>query len=154
MLYDILKTLVTGMLPILEIRGAIPVGVAAGLDPWTSFAIGFVGNMIPVPFLILLTRHILEWMKKHHMLDGFTSFLERKGSEKAETVRKYSFWGLFVLVAIPLPGTGAWTGALVASLLDMRLKRALPSIGMGVAVAGLIVLVLTYGVISVGSIFG
>lgn len=152
MLYDILKTIVTGMLPILEIRGAIPVGVAAGMDPWAAFALGFIGNMLPVPFLILLTRKVLEWMKKHHILDSVTGFLERKGSEKAETVRKYSFWGLFILVAIPLPGTGAWTGALVASLLDMRLKRALPSIGMGVAVAGLIVLILTYGVIHIGTL--
>ena len=113
MLKDILKTLFIGMLPVLEIRGAIPVGVAAGLDPWSAFFIGFVGNMLPVPFLILLTRKIIEWMKKHHILDKLTSFLERKGSQKAQTVQKYSFWGLFILVAIPLPGTGAWTGALV-----------------------------------------
>lgn len=152
MLNDILKTLVTGMLPILEIRGAIPVGVAAGMDPWAAFAVGLIGNMIPVPFLILLTRKVLNWMKKHHLLDKFTAFLERKGSEKAEQVQRYSFWGLFILVAIPLPGTGAWTGALVASLLDMRLKRALPAIGMGVAVAGLIILVFTYGVIHIGTL--
>lgn len=145
------KTLFTAMLPILEIRGAIPVGVAAGLSPWTAFVVGLVGNMIPIPFLILLTRHILEWMKKHNILVRFSSWLEEKGREKAKQVQTYSFWGLFILVAIPLPGTGAWTGALVASLLDMRLKRALPAITMGVAVAGLIVLVLTYGVISVGS---
>lgn len=154
MLYDILKTLVIGMLPILEIRGAIPVGIAAGLDPWLSFAVGFAGNMLPVPFLILLTRHIIAWMKNHHILDRLTSFLERKGAEKAETVHKYSFWGLFILVAIPLPGTGAWTGALVASLLDMRLKSALPAIAMGVAVAGAIVMLATFGVISVGSAIG
>lgn len=154
MLKDILKTLFIGMLPVLEIRGAIPVGVAAGMDPWSAFFIGFVGNMLPVPFLILLTRKIIEWMKKHHILDKLTSFLERKGSQKAQTVQKYSFWGLFILVAIPLPGTGAWTGALVASLLDMRLKRALPAIAMGVIVAGLIVLLATYGVVSVGSLVG
>ena len=145
MLEDILKTLVTAMLPILEIRGAIPVGVAAGMDPWTAFAIGFVGNMLPVPFLILLARKVIEWMKKHHILDKLTTFVERKGKEKAKTVQAYSFWGLFILVAIPLPGTGAW-------MLDMRLKRALPAIGMGVAVAGLIVLVLTYGVIHIGTL--
>lgn len=154
MLKDILKTLFIGMLPVLEIRGAIPVGVAAGMDPWSAFFVGFVGNMLPVPFLILLTRKIIEWMKKHHILDKLTSFLERKGSQKAQTVQKYSFWGLFILVAIPLPGTGAWTGALVASLLDMRLKRALPAIAMGVIVAGLIVLLATYGVVSVGSLVG
>lgn len=149
MLNDILKTLVTGMLPILEIRGAIPVGVAAGMDPWAAFAVGLIGNMIPVPFLILLTRKVLNWMKKHHLLDKFTAFLERKGSEKAEQVQRYSFWGLFILVAIPLPGTGAWTGALIAALLDFRLKRAVPVITCGVLVAGLIITALTYGVTQV-----
>lgn len=147
-----LKTLVTAMMPILEIRGAIPVGVASGLDPWLAFAVGFVGNMLPIPILILLTRKIIEWLKKHNMLVKLTAWLENKGSKGAQKVQKYSFWGLFILVAIPLPGTGAWTGALVASLLDMRLKRALPAIAMGVASAGLIVLLVTYGVISAGSL--
>ena len=147
-----LKTLVTAMMPILEIRGAIPVGVASGLDPWLAFAVGFVGNMLPIPILILLTRKIIEWLKKHNMLVKLTAWLENKGSKGAQKVQKYSFWGLFILVAIPLPGTGAWTGALVASLLGMRLKRALPAIAMGVAVAGLIVLLVTYGVISAGSL--
>lgn len=147
-----LKTLVTAMMPILEIRGAIPVGVASGLDPWLAFAVGFVGNMLPIPILILLTRKIIEWLKKHNMLVKLTAWLENKGSKGAQKVQKYSFWGLFILVAIPLPGTGAWTGALVASLLDMRLKRALPAIAMGVAAAGLVVLLVTYGVISAGSL--
>lgn len=147
-----LKTLVTAMLPVLEIRGAIPVGVALGLDPWLAFAVGFVGNMLPIPLLILLTRKVIEWLKKHKILIRFTRWLEDKGSKGAQKVKKYSFWGLFILVAIPLPGTGAWTGALVASLLDMRLKRALPAIAIGVAVAGLIVLAVTYGVISAGSL--
>ena len=147
-----LKTLVTAMMPILEIRGAIPVGVASGLDPWLAFAVGFVGNMLPIPILILLTRKIIEWLKKHNMLVKLTAWLENKGSKGVQKVQKYSFWGLFILVAIPLPGTGAWTGALVASLLDMRLKRALPAIAMGVAAAGLIVLLVTYGVISAGSL--
>ena len=147
-----LKTLVTAMMPILEIRGAIPVGVASGLDPWLAFAVGFVGNMLPIPILILLTHKIIEWLKKHNVLVKLTAWLENKGSKGAQKVQKYSFWGLFILVAIPLPGTGAWTGALVASLLDMRLKRALPAIAMGVAAAGLIVLLVTYGVISAGSL--
>lgn len=147
-----LKTLVTAMMPILEIRGAIPVGVASGLDPWLAFAVGFVGNMLPIPILILLTRKVIEWLKKHNVLVKLTAWLENKGSKGAQKVQRYSFWGLFILVAIPLPGTGAWTGALVASLLDMRLKRALPAIAMGVAVAGLIVLLVTYGVISAGSL--
>lgn len=147
-----LKTFLTALLPVLEIRIAIPVGIAQGLDPWLAFAVGFVGNMLPIPFLILLTRQVIELLKKHNILVKFTSWLEDKGSKGAEKVKRYSFWGLFILVAIPLPGTGAWTGALAASLLDMRLKRALPAIALGVIIAGLIVLAVTYGVISVGSL--
>ena len=151
MLKAILYTFGTSLLPVLEIRGAIPVGVAQGLDPWLAYIIGAVGNMLPIPFLILLTRKVIEWLKKHNVLVRFTSWLERKGEEKAKTVKAYSFWGLLILVAIPLPGTGAWTGALVASLLNMRLKDALPAILLGVLIAGLIVLAVTFGVISVGA---
>lgn len=150
---DILKTLLFAMMPVSEIRGAIPVGVASGLDPWLTYLIGVVGNMLPVPFLILLTRRILLWMNKHNILTGFSNWLSRKGEEKGKVVQTYSFWGLLILVAIPLPGTGAWTGALVASLLDMRLKNAVPAIGLGVMIAGLIVMAVTLGVISVGKLF-
>lgn len=140
------------MLPVLEIRAAIPVGIAAGLDPWLAYVIGVIGNMIPIPFLILLTRHIIAWLEKHNILVRFTNWLQRKGEEKGEVVQKYSFWGLLILVAIPLPGTGAWTGALVASLLDMSLKRALPAITLGVLIAGGIVMGVTFGVITVGAL--
>ncbi len=145
------KTLITAMLPVLEIRAAIPVGISEGLSAWLAFAVGFVGNMLPVPFLILLTRIIIDWLKKKKILTRFTAWLEEKGTKGAEKVQRHRFWGLFILVAIPLPGTGAWTGALVASLLDMRLKRALPAIAMGVVAAGLVVLAVTYGFISVGA---
>lgn len=140
------------MLPVIEIRGAIPIGIAQGLDPWLAYAIGVIGNMIPIPFLVLLTRHIIDWLKKHNILVRFTSWLERKGREKSKQVIAYSFWGLLLLVAIPLPGTGAWTGALVASLLDMRLKNCLPAITLGVLIAGGIVMAVTFGVISVGAL--
>lgn len=151
MLKAILYTFGTALLPVLEIRGAIPVGVANGLEPWFAYFIGLVGNMLPIPFLILLTRKIIEWLKKHNILVRFTAWLEKKGEEKAKQVKAYSFWGLLILVAIPLPGTGAWTGALVASLLNMRLKDALPAITLGVIIAGLIVLAVTFGVITVGA---
>ena len=150
---DILKTLLFAMLPVSEIRGAIPVGIACGLEPWLAYAIGVVGNMLPVPILILLTRKVLLWMNKHNILTGFSNWLNRKGEEKGKVVQTYSFWGLLILVAIPLPGTGAWTGALVASLLDMRLKNALPTICLGVMIAGLIIMAVTMGVISVGRLF-
>lgn len=146
------KTFVTAMLPVIEIRGAIPVGIAGGLSPFAAFAVGLVGNMLPVPFLILLTRRIIEWLTKHNILVKLTTWLKDKSEKNAQKVQRYSFWGLFVLVAIPLPGTGAWTGALVASMLDMRLKRALPAITLGVICAGLIILAVTCGLISVGGL--
>lgn len=148
----ILKTLFWAMVPVSEIRGAIPVGIANGVEPWLAYVIGVIGNMIPIPLLILLTRRVLLWMNEHNILTGFSNWLQRKGEEKGKVVQTYSFWGLMILVAIPLPGTGAWTGALVASLLNMRLKSALPSIGLGVMVAGLIVIAVTMGVISVGNL--
>ena len=151
MLKAILYTVGTAILPVLEIRGAIPVGIENGLSPAFAYFLGLVGNMLPIPFLILLTRKIIEWLKKHNIMVKFTAWLERKGAEKAKRVKEYSFWGLVVLVAIPLPGTGAWTGALVASLLNMRLKDALPAILLGVIIAGIIVLAAYYGVISIGS---
>jgi len=149
MLKAILYTLGTAVLPILEIRGAIPVGIESGLPPWLAYCVGAVGNMLPIPFLILLTRKVIDWLKKHNILVKFTSWLERKGEEKAKRVKEYSFWGLVVLVAIPLPGTGAWTGALAASLLNMRLKEALPAILLGVLIAGLIVTATYFGVVSI-----
>lgn len=152
MLKALLLTFGTALLPVLEIRAAIPVGIAHGLDPWIAYIVGVIGNMLPVPFLILLTRKVIEWLKKHNILVKFTAWLERKGKEKGETVIQYSFWGLLVLVAIPLPGTGAWTGALAASLLDMRLKNALPAITTGVLIAGGIVMAVTFGVISAGAL--
>ena len=151
MLKALLLTFGTALLPVLEIRGAIPVGIANGLDAWTAYIVGVIGNMLPIPFLILLARHIIAWLQKHNILVKFTSWLQRKGKEKSKAVERSSFWGLMILVAIPLPGTGAWTGALVASLLDMSLKRSLPAITLGVLIAGAIVLAVTFGVISVGA---
>lgn len=151
MLKALLLTFGTAMLPVLEIRGAIPVGIANGLDPWVTYIVGVIGNMLPIPFIILLTRHIIAWLEKHNILVRFTNWLRRKGKEKSKAVEKSSFWGLMILVAIPLPGTGAWTGALVASLLDMSLRRSLPAITIGVLIAGGIVMAVTFGVISVGA---
>lgn len=147
-LEELIKTFAIALLPVIEIRGALPAGVAMGLHPAVAFVTAALGNIAPIPFLILAVRHVLEWMKRHHILDPLTSFLENKAQSKSDLIAKYGFWGLWVLVAIPLPGTGAWTGALVASLLDIRLSRSMPAILLGVLSAGVIVLLVTYGVIS------
>ena len=134
------------MIPVIELRVAIPIGVAAGLSPWLAIPVAIIGNLIPVPFIILFIRKVFAWMrKKMPRLDGVVTRLEQRAENKKETVLRYEFWGLFVFVAIPLPGTGAWTGALIAAMLDMRLKKAMPSITLGVLTAGIIVAFVTYG---------
>ncbi len=141
----ILVTLVISMVPIIELRGAIPVAILLhDLNPFAAFVCAVVGNMIPVPFIIIFIRKIFDWMRKcFPKLNALIDRLEKKGESKRETVLKYGFWGLFLFVAIPLPGTGAWTGALIAAMMDMRLKRAYPSILLGVITAGVIVTALT-----------
>ena len=142
-----ITTFFISMVPVIELRGAIPAGVASGLSVWTAAALSIVGNMIPVPFIILFIRKIFEWLRtKSKKLDTLVSHFEEKADKHKEAVDKYKFWGLCVLVAIPLPGTGAWTGALVAAMMEMRLKDALPSILLGVVIAALIVALLTSGV--------
>lgn len=140
-------TALVSMLPVVELRGGIPFGVSAGLSMPAAFLAAFIGNMIPVPFLILFTRRILHWMRQAvPIFRGFVDWLGRRAEKNTELVLKYRFWGLFVLVAIPLPGTGAWTGSLVAAVLDMRLSRAVPAITAGVLTAGAIITLLTHSV--------
>ena len=140
------------MIPIIELRGAIPIGAALKMSPLATYLISVAGNMLPVPFILLFIKAIIKLMQKSKFFSKFANWLVAKAEKNKEKISKYGFWGVALFVMIPLPGTGAWTGALVASLLDMRLKRALPAIAMGVAVAGLIVLLVTYGVISAGSL--
>ena len=143
---DMLLTLLVAMVPVLELRGAIPFGVAQGLTIWEAIAAAVVGNLLPVPFIILFTRRVFAWLRRNlPRLDGAVSALEEKAEKKEDVVRRYAFWGLVVLVAIPLPGTGAWTGALVAALMRIRLKKAFPAIAVGVFIAAVIVSVITYG---------
>ena len=142
----ILMTMLLSMVPVLELRGAIPIGVANGLNIWVAIGVSIIGNLLPVPFIILFIRKIFSWLRKlSKRLDGLVTRLEQRAAKKSDVVLRYAFWGLVVLVAIPLPGTGAWTGALVAAMLDMRLKRAFPAIALGVVIAGAIVAFVTYG---------
>lgn len=144
---EIVWTMLVSMVPVIELRGGLPFGVALGLAPGAALAAAIVGNMIPVPFIIVYIRRILHWLRaRSKWLDDRVSWLEKRAHLKGEVVTKYGFIGLCILVAIPLPGTGAWTGALVAAFLDMRLKKAIPAIFLGVVIAGLIVSVITYGV--------
>lgn len=143
----VISTFFISMVPVLELRGAIPAGVAAGLDVWSASIVSIIGNMVPVPFIILFIRKIFELMRRiSPKLDGIVTRMEQKADKHKESVNKYKFWGLLILVAIPLPGTGAWTGALVAAMMEMRLKDAVPAIFFGVVVAAIIVAMVTCGV--------
>ena len=142
----IVMTFLISMVPVIELRGAIPIGVGAGLNLWLAIAVSIVGNLVPVPFIIIFIKKIFAWMRtKSEKLNGLVTRLEKRAESKSATVQKYAFWGLFILVAIPLPGTGAWTGALVAAMLEMPLKKAFPAIMLGVLGAGAIVAFVTYG---------
>jgi len=145
---EAIVTFIISMLPVVELRLAIPVGASLGLPIWKAALISIVGNMLPAPFIIAFIRTVLDWFKAKGWFKRFVSWLENKADgPKADRVRKYEFWGLLLLVAIPLPGTGAWTGALIAALLDIRMSRALPPIFAGVLIAALFVSLATAGVI-------
>ena len=135
------------MVPLIELRGAIPVGVAAGLPPAVACITAILGNLVPVPFIMLLTRKVFDWLRDTRFFGPRIEWLEKRAHLKGRLVRKYRLPGLIVLVGIPLPGTGAWTGALVAALLDIRLRSAIPAILLGLIIAGGITTAVTMGVI-------
>ncbi len=141
---QLFHTFVISMAPVVELRGAIPYGLAQGLPFWTVFFVAFLGNLIPVPFIILFIRQIFAFLRRSSTLGPLIARLERKAHLKGRLVNRYKTMGLFVLVAIPLPGTGAWTGALVAAFLDIRLRRSFPAIALGVLVAGILVSAISY----------
>ena len=141
-------TMLVSMIPIIELRGGLPFGVALGLPYHLAFPFAVLGNIIPAPFIIAYIRRIFMLMRKYMpRLNGLVDKMEKKAHLKGQKVQKYQYLGLWLFVAIPLPGTGAWTGALVAALLDIRMRHALPAIFLGVVIAGAIVTTLTYGVV-------
>lgn len=138
-LMKILTTFAMSMVPVVELRGGIPYGLSQGLEWPLVYLIAVVGNLLPIPFILLFVRRILQWMKRYERLGRIAKRLEARAAKRSDRVRKSEVIGLCMFVAIPLPGTGAWTGALIAALMDMRLKKALPSITVGVLIAGAIV---------------
>ena len=135
------------MVPVLELRFAIPFGVTRGLGLKVSMAVSILGNLVPVPFIIVFIRRVFSWLRsKNESFNKMVSGLEARAESKRHIVVRYAFWGLVILVAIPLPGTGAWTGALVAAMMRIRLRRAFPAVALGVVIAAFVVSVITYGV--------
>ena len=139
-------TFLMSMVPVIELRGAVPFGVGMDLPLLPVLIVSVVGNMLPVPFIALFIRRIFGFLRRRsRRLDALVTKIEDRARKKARKIKKYETLGLFVLVAIPLPGTGAWTGALVGALLNIRLKWLLPAIFAGVVTAGVIMSILTYG---------
>ena len=139
-------TFFISMVPIVELRLGLPYGIALGLPKVLALPASILGNMVPVPFIIVYIRRIFAWLRRHWAkLDGFITKLEQRAEGKGDVVEKYGTWGLLILVAIPLPGTGAWTGSLVAALLNLKLRRAVPVIFVGVCIAAAIMMALTIG---------
>lgn len=150
MISKFLFTLLMAMVPVIELRGAIPVGIGSGLPVAAAFTASVIGNMLPVPIIVLFVRKVFAWLRvKSRWLEEKVSWLENRAQKKAGLIYKYELLGLLILVAIPLPGTGAWTGALAAALLNIRLKVAFPVIFGGVVIAGIIVTGISCGIFAI-----
>ena len=139
-----LVVFIISMLPIFELRGGLIAAAIVGMDWYIAFPICVIANMLPIPFVLLFIRKIFDWLKKFKAFKNLVEKLDERAKKKSESISKYILWGLFTFVAIPLPGTGAWTGALVADVLDVRIKKSFPIIFLGVITAGLIISFISY----------
>ena len=142
------------MLPIIECRGAIPLGWGLGLPWWQTVLFSIAGNLLPVPFILLFIRAILRWMRNSSvkLFSNTAAWLDRKIEKHKGTIEKYSYWGVVIFVAVPLPGTGAWTGTLIASVLGLEPKKSFLAATLGVLGATAIMTVISY--CGLGAIFG
>lgn len=140
------RILILAAIPILEQKAAIPVGVIAGLPIWEVYLLTLVGAVIPSPFIIWFIEHIFEFLRRYPLMDKMITKFETKTRGKSDNIQKYKLLGLFMFVAIPLPGTGVWTGSLAAVLLGLNKKSAVLAVFAGAVVCGLLILAFTSGV--------
>lgn len=126
------------MVPVIELRGGLPYAILSGISPWLAFPLCIVANLIPVPFILWFITPIFDWMKTTRLFRPMAEKLEKKAMNKSDKLEKGYFWGLLLFVGIPLPGTGAWTGALLASMLNVPKKKAIPAIALGVCLAAVL----------------
>lgn len=142
---DGIKVIITSLIPYLELRGAIPFAWQLGFGPLEAYLLAVIGNMFPVIPIIILIEPILKWLSKVTLFKRYCDWILTRSQRQAPQIQKYGFWGLAIFVAIPLPMTGVWSGALIAFILGIRKRIAFSSIFLGVLIAGLIVTTLTYG---------
>lgn len=141
---NFIMTFLISMVPVIELRLGLPYGIVSGLKLPVAALAAILGNMLPVPFIIVFIEQIFLWLRRNYpKMDRFIAKLEKRAENKQETVDRYGALGLILLVAIPLPGTGAWTGSLVAALMKMKLKKAVPCIFLGVVIAAVLMTVIT-----------
>ncbi len=138
---------IISLMPILELRGGLLAASLLGLKPIPSYIITMIGNLIPVPFILWFINKILDWMRKSKHLNGFANWLDKKVEKHKTGIEKYGFLGLVLFVGIPLPGTGAWTGSLIASVLEMDRKKSFIAIIIGVVIASIIMMLISFGLL-------
>lgn len=138
---------IISMIPILELRGGLIVSKLIQVPITTAIPLCIIGNIIPIPFILLFIKQIFKWMKKIRIFRGLVEKLEAKAMGKSDNIKKYEFWGLVLFVGIPLPGTGAWTGSLIAALLDVDFKKAVLAELLGIAIATVIMSIFSYGLL-------
>ena len=138
---------IISLMPILELRGGLLAAALLGLDPIKSYIICMIGNIIPVPFILWFINKILEWMRKSKHFSKIAKWLDKKVEKHKGQIEKYGFWGLVLFVGIPLPGTGAWTGCLIASVLEMDRKKSFIAAMIGILIASIIMMILSFGIV-------
>lgn len=138
---------VISMIPILELRGGLLVAKVIGVPLLTAIPLCIVGNIIPIPFILLFIKQIFKWLKKVSFFEPIITKLENRAMGKSDSIKRYEFWGLALFVGIPLPGTGAWTGSLIAALLDVDFKKAIVAELVGIAMATVIMSIVSYGLL-------
>lgn len=138
---------VISMIPLLELRGGLLVAKVIGVPLLTAIPLCIVGNIIPIPFILLFIKQIFKWLKKVPFFEKIIVKLENRAMGKSDSIKRYEFWGLALFVGIPLPGTGAWTGSLIAALLDIDFKKAIVAELVGIAMATVIMSVVSYGLL-------
>lgn len=138
---------IISMMPILELRGGLLAASLLKIPEIQAIPICVIGNILPIPFILLFIKKIFQLMKKYNIFRGLVEKLESRAMVKSDSIKKYEFWGLVLFVGIPLPGTGAWTGALIASLLGVDIKKSSVAILLGIAIATVIMYIVSYGLL-------
>lgn len=138
---------IISLMPILELRGGLLAASLLGLDAVKSYIITFIGNIIPIPFILWFMNRILDWMRNSKHLKGFANWLDKKVEKHKTSIEKYGFWGLILFVGIPIPGTGAWTGSLIASVLEMDRKKSFIAVIIGLIMASIIMMLISFGLL-------